>query len=145
MIKKVLFLVLFNISIGAYACSCNFNLDIKKTIENTPLILTGRVISIDVCELEPGNPIKSIMIKVTEAFKGTKSNIVEIRTALGEKGDCGEKFTKGEEYLIWGYDEFLSEKNDGVYGTSICNWNGLVSEHKAGVEILRQMKSESKL
>ena len=144
-IKQVVFILAFSFTIGSYACSCGVPIDILEKIENTPLIIKGRIVNIEVSELEPGNTIKCVTVEITEAYKGTKVNFIEIRTNPGESGDCGEHFTLGEEYLIWAHDEYLSQKNDGIYGTSICNYNGLASEHKAGVEILRQLKSEDKL
>lgn len=146
MIKQVIILLLLIVSIRSYACSCkNFN-GIEEHISNTEIIFSGTVTNVSSCELETTDDwrthsVKMYTFKISDAYKGVKEKSIEIITGLGF-GDCGDHFSIGEEYIIFAYDSGYTEKNDGLYETNICKWNGLVNEYEIYVEMLKGLKSD---
>ncbi|MEP3836398.1 MAG: hypothetical protein ABJM36_02070 [Algibacter sp.] len=136
MIKQVITLFLLTFTLVSYACSCKNYIGMADHISNSEIILSGTVTSAQNCQLETEDNkniknVQSYRFTILNAFKGINGKSIDIITGRGF-GDCGDHFTIGKEYLIFAYDNGYTKKNDGLYETSICNWNGLVIE-KEGV------------
>lgn len=139
-------LFLLNFTTASYACSCQNFIGMAEHISGSEIIFSGTVTNAQFCQLETDDNEKSskvqiYTIEISNAFKGINNTSIEIITGLGF-GDCGDHFAIGEEYLIFAYDSGKTKKNDGLYETNICKWNGLLIEKKDYLEILTKMKSD---
>ena len=118
------------------------------------MIITGRVSSVQFCELETYNDdkttnqlkVKLITFELTEVYKGGSGRFIKIITGVGG-GDCGQEFIVGEDYVIFAMDQSIynTKMDDGLYETTICRGNGLVSESEISVKILNMLKSGMKI
>ena len=146
MIKQIITLLLLNLTMASYACSCKNYIGMEEHISNSEIIFSGTVTNVQYCQLEAKDnkntkKVKLYTIELSNAFKGINGTSIEIITGLGF-GDCGDYFAIGEEYLIFAYDSGYTEKKDGLYETNICKWNGLVSEYEDYLKMLTKMKSD---
>lgn len=146
MVKQVITLLLLNFTMASYACSCKNFIGMAEHISNSEIIFSGIVKNVQYCQLETDDSEKTsevqlYTIAISNAFKGINDTSIEIITGLGF-GDCGDHFAIGEEYIIFAYDSGYTKKNDGLYETNICMWNGLVSEKEGYIEMLTRLKSD---
>ena len=146
MIKQVITLLLLNFTMTSYACSCNNYIGMEEHISSLEIIFSGIVKNVEYCQLESDDKGKTrkvqlYTIAISNAFKGIDDTSIEIITGLGF-GDCGDHFVIGEEYIIFADDSGYTKKNDGLYETNICMWNGLVSEKEGYLEMLTRLKSD---
>lgn len=110
----------------AHACSCVTGAPLCQTFWETPLVVSGTVLEI---EDAPGKDDRArqflqgriVRLRVTHAWRGEASGIIEINTGRGG-GDCGYRFVKGEDYLVY------ANGSPGRYTTGICNRTRRLSE-----------------
>lgn len=103
-----------------WACSC-VPYNITQEIENADMIFTGTVIR------KPNTYPIYDSFKITEIFKGNKTDSITIETGIGG-GDCGMEFQIGQSYLV--YSRNLE--------TSRCRRNALV-ENTSDIVKLRYL------
>ncbi|MEP3372879.1 hypothetical protein [Maribacter dokdonensis] len=137
---KLMLVLIIGYSIPSYACSCEYSSNMIERFANAEIIFSGKVLSVQYCELEKNGPVKLYSIAITNSFKGDNRSTIQLLTGIGD-GDCGDDFTIGEDYVIFGYDARYTVKNDGLYETNICMWNILPSEFPRALEYLSLIKS----
>lgn len=145
--KKAILIFILLFSIGSYACDCDGILTIEKAYNQSETVFLGKIISVkpynskiskngDEIVEEYSNII--VKIEITNTFKGSSKNIVEIITGIGG-GDCGYDFIVGEEYLIFAYDNGIyTDKNDGIMETTMCDGNGKISDRIKWIDYLQK-------
>lgn len=67
---------------------------------------------------------RSVTLEVVDSWKGVDATRTTINTYLGG-GDCGYEFSRGSEYLIYGYE------NNGRLMTTICTRTTALSASSA--------------
>jgi hypothetical protein len=67
---------------------------------------------------------RSVTLEVVDSWKGVDTTRTTINTYLGG-GDCGYEFSRGSEYLIYGFE------NDGRILTTICSRTTAISASSA--------------
>ena len=150
--KSTNYLILFftsfflNFTTPSYACSCKNYIGMEQHISSSEIIFSGIVTKVQYCQLDTKDKkntkkVKLYTIKLSNAFKGINGSSIEVITGFGF-GDCGDNFAIGEEYLFFAYDSGYTKKNDGLYETNICQWNGLVCEKEEYIEMLTRLKSD---
>ncbi|MET0945161.1 MAG: hypothetical protein ABWY22_07120 [Flavobacterium sp.] len=129
--KKLLVIVFFIFSTNfSFACSCIGKSKMKKEIENTNVVFTGKIVSRKVYEEkneynENLNFAKvEYKVLIIERLKGEiKTDTLTIFTGLGN-GDCGIKFQIGKSYIIYSNyeDEHFNngKKVQKYLSTNIC-------------------------
>ncbi len=137
---KLMLVLFIGFSIPSCACSCEYSNNMIERFANAEIIFSGKVLSVQYCELENNRPVKLYSIAMTKSFKGDNKQTIQLITGMGD-GDCGDDFTIGEDYVIFGYYARYTVKNDGLYETNICMWNILLSEFPRALEYLSLIKS----
>lgn len=140
MIKQFITVILINITMTSFACSCMNYIGVEEHISSTEIIFSGTVTNVEKCFLDLDDEGKSREVqlytfKITNAYKGLSRPSIEIITSFGF-GSCGDYFEVGYDYLIFADDSEDTKKYTNQYETNICKWNGLVSEKNHYLEKL---------
>ena len=123
---SILLVLLFNYS---FACSCIPQPSMEKAIDETDVVVTGKVLSKEAFTKKDGRLSKyftrnvKYKIEVTKIHKGKiKKGIITIVTGPAMGGDCGVFFEIGKSYTIYA-DYMLIDaggKKVAFLETSIC-------------------------
>jgi hypothetical protein len=128
-------LVLLTSSRAADACSCAPRRPACEVAWESAAVFVGRVERIDVLpgsgRLAPIFRSRHVTFKVIELFRGPTSAEIQIVTG-GGGGDCGYRFGKGKDYLVFAY-----EGRDGQLTTSICARTQPLAAASGDLEYLR--------
>lgn len=99
--------------LSANACSCMQPPKPKKALAQSQAVFLGEVTKIITA---PGIPTKTVVFRVSLAWKGVEAAEVEVRTASSSAA-CGYGFEQGETYLVYCFDQ---EDKDAPLQTNIC-------------------------
>jgi hypothetical protein len=129
----LVFLLLMTIALvyqtnTALACSCAQNPDPKTALDNASAVFSGKVTDIK----RTGGFWESavaVKIETKNVWKGPKNKSFVIHTAE-QSASCGYEFTKGEEYIVYTYE------NDGELRTSICSRTALLKDAQEDLQAL---------
>ena len=129
--KRLLVIVCFIFSTNfSFACSCIGKSKMKKEVEKTNVVFTGKIISSKIYE-EKNEYNENLnfteveyQVLIIERLKGEiKTDTLTIYTGLGN-GDCGIKFQTGKSYIIYSNyeDEHFNngKKVQNYVSTNIC-------------------------
>ena len=129
----LLFILFFSIS-KTHACRCirsdkSLNKKVKKAFKQADLILSGKVIAMNVVN-EKDLRFSSDLIRYTFEIKKTikgkiKREIIEISSSASS-ASCGYLFELGRSYLVYAkkWPQVSSKtKNTANYFTSLCDRN----------------------
>jgi hypothetical protein len=83
---------------------------------------------------QPAAPITRYRFRVDERFAGADAPEIDIFSG-GEDGDCGYRFKKGEQYVV-----FTNQGTDGHLFATICSGTRLASDARALLPQLRAMR-----
>ncbi|MFC0186895.1 hypothetical protein ACFFJY_01285 [Fictibacillus aquaticus] len=129
----LVFLLLMTIALvyqtnTALACSCAQNPDPKKALGNATAVFSGVVTDI---KRTGGLWESSVAVKIVtiNVWKGQKNNSFIIYTAE-QSASCGYEFKKGEEYIVYAYE------NDGKLSTNYCSRTALLKDAKEDLQAL---------
>jgi len=122
------------------ACDCvSSTRDAYEGLQRADAVFIGRVVNSRMIEVSDSvdHPLElQVNIKVEKVLKGIKSKEVILRTGPGLGGDCGFKFQKGKEYLVFAYG--MPNKLE----TSGCS---RTKELKYAAEDIKEIKQGGKL
>ncbi|WP_442599893.1 hypothetical protein [Neobacillus sp. D3-1R] len=117
---------------NSFACSCAKPLGVKEEFERSKAVFYGKVMEIKDQKVNDGYIVKKVLFEVKTTWKGVSESQMIIVTGQGG-GDCGVKFTQGEEYLIFANDSSIYGDTDYL-STGICD---LTNEyHDANKDLL---------
>ena len=102
-----------------HACSCALIGDVSDAIEGTEVIFAGTVVGANTLSQRLFNSEPRFTFAVSEAWKGTESARVVVRTGRGG-GDCGYGFATGMDYLVYATDADNSPLTSNDLATGIC-------------------------
>jgi hypothetical protein len=134
--------MLFVVPLGARACTCQ---------ESTPTACQGLNVAdaiflgtVSVAEIIPAaNPddaqVLHYRFRVDERFKGADGPEIDIFSG-GNDGDCGYRFKKGSQYLVFPYSS-----DDGRLFATICSGTRPAREARAMMPQLRAMKRSQRV
>lgn len=123
---SILVLLFFNIS---FACSCIPTPSMEKALDETNVVVTGKVLSKEAFGKKDGRLPKyftsnvKYKIEVTKIHKGKiKKGIITIVTGSAMGGDCGVFFQIGKSYTIYAEYTLIDAggKKMGFLETNIC-------------------------
>jgi len=124
---SILLLLFFNLS---FACSCIPNPIMEKALDETNVVLTGKVLSKESFTKKEGRLSNyfarnvKYKIEVTKIHKGKiKKRIITIVTGPAMGGDCGFFFQIGKTYTIYANYILInvSGKEVAFLETNICS------------------------
>lgn len=117
---------------SADACSCHGAGPACEQFWRTPIVFSGRVISVTPIKVGPGETIFKNQFRVTEAFRGTTTGaILEVMTA---NTNCDHFFGAGQNWLV-----YAGPRHDGPgLATSICTRTQRLESSGADVEYARR-------
>lgn len=133
----VLVIVIAACSVKSFACFCGGGGPICNSYWTTDAVFVGRVLDIQAKIVEiitvPGKSMQVpeaylVTFAISEVFRGVTGKQVIVQTGTGG-GDCGYKFQKGKNYVVFARGTPLS--------TSICSNTMPVDEFPGGIEALR--------
>lgn len=129
---KVLFILLLLHPFITNACSCIGENSVKKEVERSDVVFSGKVLSKNIFSVNDSNLPNGFLlhkaeyvILVSKLFKGKLlCDTIKVVTGVG-KGDCGYEFLIGVEYIIYAYnsDKYFEsgQKTDNFLQTDICS------------------------
>ena len=132
---------------SAFACSCYAKAPVCNAFGDAKAVFVGKVIEGNSVErmsdmLKAGTKDLTFTFKVSRGFIGAKADeTVEVHTGFGF-GDCGFPFEKGEEYIVYAYE---NEKTK-LMSTGICTRTTHISraeEDISGLETIFKSKGSS--
>lgn len=126
-------------SINSFACDC-MNINVENDFKNATEVFTARVIAVRQNKAEEGQgSFQIVKIEITKSLKGDLVGTIEIATGIGGP-DCGFNFSVGEEYLIFSGDYGMyGDKGDGIFETTRCSNNDLVSNSKSALKLIDRL------
>ena len=86
------------------ACDCVKLSSPKEEFERSAIVFSGKVVEIN--EKQDGSGSKAVRFELSNTFKGHAQSQVVIRTGLSD-ANCGIKFEKGQEYLVYAYESTM--------------------------------------
>ena len=117
----------------AEACSCAWPGRACTALARTTVVFSGRVSSIGEVRTAEGYTQVLVRFDVLESFKGVNGKTVEVTTGQGG-GDCGIRFERGVEYLVYAH---YWDKTDRLY-TGICTRTAKLKDAGEDVDYLRR-------
>ncbi|MDQ0887870.1 hypothetical protein QFZ81_002958 [Paenibacillus sp. V4I9] len=119
------FLVLFSfistiISSKTYACSCGFQPDPHKALEESKAVFSGKVLEIKLQVIDVDGILeskKAVLFDVDQTWKGISQTQVLVNTNFGESS-CGNEFKVGQTYLVFASN---NDNNKNTIQTSTCS------------------------
>ena len=116
------------------ACDCDLpradrslRQQVREARKNARAVFTGTVLEITKL---PNDLKVTVKFKVRESWKGVRSAEARVFTGQGG-GDCGYKFEKGKEYLVYAY-----KRSDSGLETNICQRTALLTEAAEDLKVL---------
>lgn len=129
------------------ACSCREKSSVCNAFGDAKAVFIGKVVEGSSVErmsdmVNAGTKDLTFTFEVTRGFVGAKADqTVQVHTGFGF-GDCGFPFEKGEEYIVYAYQDGDSK----VLSTGICTRTTHISraeEDISGLETLFKSKGSS--
>ncbi|PGS55798.1 hypothetical protein [Bacillus sp. AFS041924] len=125
-----------------FACSCVNEQTVQQEFSQSKAVFSGKVIDIKTTKFSNPN-YKKVLFEVSKTWKGISKSQVIIKTGQGD-GDCGFKFTKGQNYLVYARSSKMYGENERTLTTTICDATKEFSVAQKDLTILGEGKKPSK-
>ena len=129
----VLGLCIVNQPSTTFACSCAMPLGVKEELSRSDQVFSGKVLDIKSVKGTGGTIKKVVLFKVNTTWKGSKVAKIKITTGQGG-GDCGIRFQKNHDYLVYAKKSDMYGKKDLVAIT--CSRTSDLTSAKKDLAIL---------
>jgi hypothetical protein len=83
----------------------------------------------------PSAPVTRYHFHIDDRFSGPEATEIDVFSG-GDDGDCGYRFKKGEQYIV-----FTQQEVDGKLFATVCNGTRLASDGRALLPQLRAMRN----
>ncbi len=143
----ITFLLLIMGTTSAFACSCFARASVCNAFGGAKAVFVGKVIEGNSVErmsdmFKAGTKDLTFTFKVSRGFIGAKADeTIEVHTGFGF-GDCGFPFEKGEEYIVYAYENDKTK----VISTGTCTRTTHISraeEEISGLQTIFKSKGSS--
>jgi len=104
---------------ATFACSCVKEQTVQKEFSQSKAVFSGKVIDIKTTKFSNPN-YKKVLFEVSNTWKGISSSQVIIKTGQGD-GDCGIKFIKGQNYLVYASASTMYGENSQTLTSTMCD------------------------
>jgi hypothetical protein len=118
------------------ACSCVEPQSVEAELLRSKAVFAGKVLEVKENKTLSGYMTKSVLLEVSQSWKGVTESQVIITTGQGG-GDCGYDFQKGIEYLVYANPSSMYGDEDELV-TIICSRTNELSAAKEDIVILGQ-------
>lgn len=119
-------------SSDARACSCGPSPPPLDALEGADTVFRGKVTDATDTEFEMMGELwegRSFTFQAVRIWKGSANSRIIVTTGMGY-GDCGYQFQKGEEYLVYAYE------NDNGLRTNICTRTAHIADAAVDLKAL---------
>jgi hypothetical protein len=143
MIRPLLSLI-FSLSViktAVLACDCDGTTTFESEFKGSSKIFVGQVISIKPYKAQKNQKFFSefvIAFKIDKVYKGTKDEIVQVRTAV-TIASCGYPFEKGKTYLVYSFI------NSNAYRVTYCSRTKRLNNAKEDINKLNNISVTEKV
>jgi len=125
-------LLIFGLSLTARACTCSQVPPGKcPGLQNAGVVFLGSVMAV---EDIVASRVTRYHFQIDERFAGVDSAEIDVFSG-GDDGDCGYRFKKGEQYLV-----FTQQGAEGRLSATICNGTRAAKDARALLPQLRAMR-----
>ncbi|MBE1444813.1 hypothetical protein [Paenibacillus sp. OAS669] len=132
---------------SCFACSCAFQRDPIKALDEAGAVFSGKVIEMkeDVWENRKKGEVYEwrhvVRIAVEQSWKGMDQTEVIVMTNAGGEDSCGYEFKVGESYLVYAYKNNSTGVNE--WHTSYYSRTALLSSASGDLEKIGQGSTPS--
>jgi hypothetical protein len=116
-----------------YACSCAYQPDPKKALEEAHVVFSGKVLDIKQGVYGWRNAVR---LHVEKGWKGVDQTEIIVLTNAGGSPSCGFNFQVGKLYLVYAY--LSNETGTEQFHTSTCSRTVSLSSAQSDLEQLGQ-------
>jgi hypothetical protein len=116
-----------------FACSCMKPGGVKEELSRSDQVFSGKVLEIKNEKSSDGFTKKVVLFKVNQTWKGKKVSKIKITTGQGG-GDCGYRFQKNHDYLVYANKSDMYGKKELV--AVICSRTNDLASAKGDLAIL---------
>ncbi|WLR42564.1 hypothetical protein LC087_18060 [Bacillus carboniphilus] len=125
--------VFFSFPVVSNACSCVESQGVEESLEQSDALFSGKVV--DIKEKQGVNkfPSKSVLLEVSNTWKGVNQSQIIITTGLSDS-DCGFNFKVGQEYLVYAHESDMYGEKTLI--TTSCNRTNDLNSSQEDLKIL---------
>ena len=118
------------------ACSCITPSQPKESLEKSTAVFVGKVMDINIPSgffMSSGDKTK-VEFEISKFWKGPSYKNIALTTAR-DGASCGYSFKKGEEYIVYAYDD------ENKLNTDLCTRTKLISNAREDLTALGEGKN----
>ncbi|TBL79473.1 hypothetical protein [Paenibacillus thalictri] len=125
-----------------YACSCAQPQDVAAQFNRSQAVFSGRVLEFKEQRHLNGSLTKAALFEVSHIWKGGSESKITIHTGTGG-GDCGFKFEKNKEYLVYAQPSTMYGGKE-LLVTILCDRTNVLSQAQEDLAALGEGKAPTK-